>query len=338
MIGVIGYFCEDFFPALERDFEFVPGKLQEISAMPGCPGGSVGNTGGALCMLKVPVRLGTLTSDDAAGSVLRLVVDGYAPSGGAEHVIVPGKASGVTLVLNPPGRDRMFLCCRGVNDLMTASTFPERFYEGLDLLHFGYPSLSLGMAENCGEETAKLFSFCRGRGILTSLDLSLPSEDTPFYAMDWCAFFRKVLPLTDFFCPSIDELRCMLRDDASAPEELAERALSFGCGAILLKMGGRGLLLMTADDPALETRLRKFGAGAWRGLRCHVPPEKIRVVNATGAGDTAIAGFLAAVASGFGGEASAKIASRTAVARIASPLGIRGIPPLEEIVAQSTDK
>jgi len=334
MIGVVGYLCEDFFPELHEAFAFVPGKLQEIAALPGCPGGSVGNTGGALCMLKVPVRLGVMTSDDAVGMVLRSTMESYAPEGGAFHLTIPGKASGSTLVLNPPGQDRMFFCCRGVNDLMTAESYPESFYEGLSLLHFGYPSLSLNMAQNGGEETAKLFTKSRGKGILTSLDLSLPAKDTPFYNMDWMAFFRKVLPLTDFFCPSIDELQCMLRDETSAPEELAKKAIAMGCGAVLLKMGGKGLLVVTSDSESFAAKMAKRGTGAWRNCQCFVPPEKITVINATGAGDTAIAGFLAGVDSGLDAATSAKIASKTAVSRITSPKGIWGIPAFKQIVSQ----
>ena len=59
------------------------------------------------------------------------------------------------------------------------------FLEGLSIFHFGYPPLCRAMALEDGRELKKLFQHCHTRGILISLDLSLPSPGTFSHDLDW---------------------------------------------------------------------------------------------------------------------------------------------------------
>lgn len=83
--------------------------------------------------------------------------------------------------------------------------------------------------------------------------------------------------------------------DAATIRALAEQALALGARVVLLKLGTRGLYLRTAPDLANLGRGRPENLDAWRGRELWAAPFQPRVVASTvGAGDAAIAGFLAA--------------------------------------------
>ncbi len=332
MIGVTGYLCIDLFPDLGKEpFAFVPGGLRETGRVAAAPGGVVGNTGRALCRLGVPARLGGVVGDDLFGDMLRELLR----EDGAGLRTFPGETTGYSIVLSPADSDRMFLVCRGVNDHLAADSYGPDFRRGLKIFHFGYPPLCGRMAANDGAELKRLFRDCRNDGILTSLDLSLPSPGTASYELDWRAFLRNVLPETDLFTPSVDELRFMLKDSAASPEGLAGQALAMGCRAVFLKLGKEGALLCTADTDGAEQAFARFGSRRWRNLAHMVRPRPVKVIGTTGAGDTAIAGLLAGIYSGLGGEAAANLAVRVAEAAITSKDSIWGLPKLAAFEVQS---
>lgn len=337
MIGIVGYLCMDVFPDLGQEpFEYTPGMLREVGSAPGHPGGTVGNTGGALCRLRENVRLGCAIGDDLWGTLIHHELKEIAAQANADvyTITFKGETSGYCLVLNPANQDRMFLVCRGVNDRLNSASFNDRFLEGLNILHFGYPSLCKAMAENYGAETKKLFTRCREKGILTSLDLSLPSPDTWFYTLDWISVLKNILPETDLFCPSIDELRFMLKMQVESPDELIDAALQMGTRAVFLKMGKDGILFRAADSDAAAKVFARFGSKAWRGERHMVEPFPVKVIGTTGAGDASIAGMLCGVVHGFSAEEAVKFASRVASYSISAMDSLSGIPTYEQIMAK----
>jgi len=333
MIGVAGFICVDLTPGIgEGPFVFVPGRLLEVGKMVSSAGGVVGNTGGALCRLGVSSRLIAITGEDSLASMLADVLH---TSLGADAPLelraIKGAGTAYSVVLNPKGQDRMFLTFRGVNDAWNANTLDDAFFQGLTMFHFGYPPLCEGMAKNNGEETLKLYKRCHSKGIVTSLDMTLPSPGTFSWDMDWRAFLENVLPENDIFCPSIDELRFFLKDNTSTPDEMAQELIRMGTKAVLLKMGADGLMVRVADTEDAAKLFAKFGTKSWRGEMTFVPPKPVEVKGTTGAGDTAIAGFLAAIHEGYSAKEAADIASRAAASRISSDLGMNGIPKLAEL-------
>lgn len=68
-------------------------------------------------------------------------------------------------------------------------------------------------------------------------------------------------------------------------EQIAEQSLAYGVGAVLIKCGKKGMYLRTRET---------FGPSeAWRGRSLWQEPYPIKqLISTTGAGDTAIAGFL----------------------------------------------
>ena len=326
MLGICGYLCLDLLPTLgEGQFVFVPGQLRECGAMRASVGGVVGNTGGAVARLRVPAKIRGAVGEDAFGVTIREMMSPLMQNGKLDLFVMKGGATATTVVLNPPGQDRMFLVSTGVNDLIDSSTFDADYRKGLRLLHFGYPPICPAMTRNNGAELRKLYAACAAEGVLTSLDMSLPSPGSFSYTMDWVAYLKNLLPLTNLFCPSIDELRFMLRASESAtPDDLLDQLFALGAQAVFLKMGADGAKIRTADTSDMETR---FPAG-WRNVNHFLPAAKVKVYGTTGAGDSAIAGLLAGLDMGYSAVKAAELGTKTAERVISNPAGTAGLQPL----------
>ena len=95
----------------------------------------------------------------------------------------------------------------------------------------------------------------------------------------------KALPFLDIFVPSLDEARNVT--GVESPERIIARFRTAGApGIVGVKLGKEGCLLSDPAEPA----------------KCfHVPPVPAKkVVDATGAGDSWLAGFICARLRGFG--------------------------------------
>ena len=96
---------------------FVPGRLVEVGDVELATGGSVANTGLALRKYGLDVTLMGMVGRDPFG---RIVVDILEKSGNADGVIVTDKCSTTySIVLAPPGVDRIFLHFPGSDDVFS---------------------------------------------------------------------------------------------------------------------------------------------------------------------------------------------------------------------------
>ena len=93
----------------------------------------------------------------------------------------------------------------------------------------------------------------------------------------------------------------VLAYDATHFRFLAREALSYGVGIVGLKAGTRGMYLATGDEARLRTFGRAKPGPEFARREFWQPAFKVaEVKSATGAGDNAIAGFLAAFLHGMG--------------------------------------
>ncbi len=351
-----GHICLDITPVFPAGKQvdrisslLVPGKLIQMEAADVHTGGSVANTGLALKLLGCNVTLLGKVGDDAFGMMIRNILSRY----GADGLLVdPESSTSYSVVLAVPGMDRIFLHSPGANDTFTGTDIPDDVLKDAALFHFGYPPLMKRTWENDGEELVLLFRRVKEKGIATSLDLAAVDPRSPAGRADWEKILSGVLPWVDFFEPSFEELCWMLDREryerlASAGGDmtdrldmeaealpLADKLVSMGCRIVVIKCGISGMLLRTAGRKTVAgtgTRL-ELSADGWCDQLIFQPSFRADIVrSATGAGDTSIAAFLAAVLSGRDPSSCIALASAEGACCVTAYDALSGLKPLDEL-------
>ncbi len=348
---VAGHICLDIIPALDTRHAdmsslLVPGKLSVVGPAAVSTGGAVSNTGLALHRLGVKTRLVGKVGNDPFGQAVLSILRAAGASLADDIVISDDEATSYAVVINPPGVDRMFLHCPGANDSFSAADVDFSRVAGARMFHFGYPPLMRCMRADDGSELEALLRAARQRGLTVTLDMAGIDPDSDAARTDWERLLKRVLPYVDIFLPSIEETLFMLDREqyyrtTNSPEadaidggllaRVADRLLAAGAAVIVLKLGDHGMYLRTSADIA---RLAAMGACApagqriqtWCGRELLAPCLAVEVQGTTGAGDCAIAGFLA----GFLREQSPEDALTSAVAvgacNVERPDATSGIP------------
>jgi sugar/nucleoside kinase (ribokinase family) len=322
-ILVAGHLCLDLTPALASGAQIVPGQLIEIGELALSLGGCVANTGRTLATLGVPVRLAGAIADDELGNVLRTLLTSEALPA-EELTVIPKAATSYSLVLQVAGSDRTFWHHLGVNAFFDGTALD---LGGIDLLHVGYPPLLPALVEDGGRALVRLFERAGAAGITTSLDMSVVDQRSSMGLVDWDLFLQTVLPHTDIFTPSFDDLASALRIDepisAELTGELAQRCVAYGVAVATISGGADGLLLATAKADRFATGgrvLSRLGP-EWSERRLRRAAQGVEIVATTnGAGDAATAGLLYAVIERMGPDDALQLAVETAAVAISGGL------------------
>ena len=329
-----GHICLDITPIIPETGRarieeiLTPGSLTMVEAGTVALGGQVANTGLALKRFGHSVAALGGIGDDELGLVVQRLLERHAAAGAIRPA--PGAVTSFSVVLAPPGIDRMFLHCPGANDTFGAENIDFDLVRRARLLHFGYPTLMRRMYADRGAELARIMRQTKDCDVTTSLDMSMPDPHSPAGLADWPRILEQTLPWVDLFLPSVEEIAVALeredylarrrRDPAADLVEhytvtdfrrLADRALAMGCGVCVIKAGSRGFYLRSG--PA--ERLARFGGAArceadpWADRELWCPAYRIdRIASATGSGDCAIAGLLAGVLRGLAPERAMRLA------------------------------
>ena len=262
-----------------------PGKLIETGKATISPGGAVSNTGLALKALGEDVVLMARIGDDQFGDTLSGIMAGY---GVKDSMIrAPGEETAYSVVLAIPGIDRIFLHDPGANHTFCSDDVPQAGLEDAAIFHFGYPPLMRTMYRDGGDELVKVMAKAKAAGCITSLDMAMADPESEAGQADWPSILKKVLPLTDIFVPSFEELLFMLdrerydslkaeagKDDITEIldldrdiKPLADKCMAMGTRILLLKCGVPGLYLRTAEKEDLLGIVNMTGMdiGAWGG-------------------------------------------------------------------------
>lgn len=325
-IVVAGHLCLDIIPAFteaktgDRLIEF--GKLLDVGPAAFSIGG-VANTAVDLCRLHQPPGLVALVGQDAWAGLLRERLNAIEPAPRLWLGVRADVPSSYSIVISPPGVDRIFFHCRGVNDVFSAADIPEEALGDARIVHVGYPTLMAGMYRDTGAGLDAVLRRIRAAGCVTSVDPSRPDPESESGRADWAAILERTLPLTDLFHPSFEELLFMLERDTyehmareGGEGEMAHRAthelldrltgrlLDMGCAVVGLKLGDQGLYLRTTSDPDRLPKGEHFDPDRWLGRRLWTPCFASTFVGTTGSGDATIAGLLGAIAAGRTPEAA----------------------------------
>jgi sugar/nucleoside kinase (ribokinase family) len=332
---IAGYFCMDMVPGFQKKQEGIsgflePGKLIEIDGLGFSAGGVVANTGAAMKKFGSKVFLNGLIGEDLLGKIAR---DWFEKLDLSEGIQITNRAgTAFSIVLAPPGIDRIFLESPGCNKIFDIGSVDFEAASQSRLFHFGYPPLLRRFYLNMGAGLQSMFSRIRQMGVVTSMDFSLPDRQSESGKQNWLHIMERVLPYTDIFVPSLEEaLQIMIPDQyekilsaagnsdvvdqvpISLIREIGKRIMDCGVKILLIKAAHRGIYLLTGDiSPLNKERGLNLPESDWnyRELWCNAyPADPAKVKNATGAGDTAVAAFLTAILDGNTAEHALKYAA-----------------------------
>lgn len=349
-----GTLCLDITPVFDPEHPmelsqiFLPGKLRNVGPARMSAGGSISNTGLAFQYFGADVTVMAKAGDDYFGRMIMEIMDGY----GVHNSIKLSRDNDTayTIIMAPPGVDRMFFHCPGASDTFGYEDIDFQVVGEADLFHFGYPTIMKNLYRNPRELIA-IYKKAKELGTLTSLDLSAVSEDSEAAGVDWCSIFRELLPYVDYFVPSVEEL-CFLIDRPRYREwqirargkdvtevidwqedvrPLADTLMDWGAKVVLIKCGTPGMYLRT-NVPGHAIPGHK---GEWEGVELYersYKPE--RFCSATGAGDVSIAAFLTAALRGYSPKRCLQLATAAGACCVTDYDALGGLVPFEELMAR----
>ncbi len=278
------------------------GSLQYLDSITMTTGGNVSNYGIDLVKLGFHVGAITRVGDDGLGQFIR---SRYAHYGirSAGITVDPELQSSATIVSVDGTGERTFLHTRGcLRNFRARDVFAQMgMIKKARILAFGY----LGLLPECEPEMPYMFATVKrqtGVGIL--LDTGGTPESNP-------RLLKAILPHIDYFLPSLDE--AIVLTGVSSPRAIVRVCREAGAvGVVGVKMGSRGCYL------------------SFQGRDEQVPAFKVKhVVDATGAGDAFVAGFLAGILKGFDPFAAARVANAVAASCVTDVGASTAIQPLE---------
>jgi sugar/nucleoside kinase (ribokinase family) len=361
---VTGHVTLDLTPSLEglrghlRDL-LLPGTLVHTGPMTVSNGGTVTNVGMALHRLGIHVGLAGKVGGDELG---RAILSILGRQGLDKGMIVSEKEdTAYALVIAPPGVDRMFLYYPGVNDTFMARDALEAlatFDPAPRIVHFGYPTLMRSMYLDGGKELVKVLSGLRHAGVVVTLDVSQPDPASESGKQDWRDIMAAALPYVDVFMPNIEESLFLLEREQffaigggtaedvfghigpDGVSEVARTILDLGAGVAAVKCGSNGVCVRTGTAEALAPVAQKLGLdlASWKERTLWAEAVVVeRIATATGAGDCAVAGFLAAMSRGEGLETAARIACAVGAQNLSAVDTVSGVRSYEETLEQIAD-
>lgn len=232
--------------------------------------GAAGNVSLAMAALQTEHRLfGAIGDDDAgrwvAADLKRVGLD-------RDLHVRSGEATGISIALEAPGRERAFLTAHGVLSDYTITDVPAAAFEADIVLLTGYFSLP-GLR---GAGTAELLRNAKAAGAQTWFDTGWDPED---WTGEGVREVLELLPLVDVFLPNEPEALALTGEETV---ENAVGALKNHCpGWVVAKRGADGLVAA------------KPGGGL-----LHLNAPAVEPLDTTGAGDSLAAGTIAELARG----------------------------------------
>ena len=255
------------------------------------PAGTAGGTALVAAKLGVRTALASATGDDAAGGLVRAVLDEH----GVDLTLLARLAgvptSTTILAIDSQGRRPNFHAL-GASHRATATEAWLAAAGGAKFLHYagiGAPGLDGGAG-------AELVARAKAAGAVVTCDVISPGRRA-------LETLKQILPHVDYFMPNAGEARAL-----SGRSSLAEAGAFFhdlGAGTCVFKNGAEGSVIVAREG---ETRL---------------PAHDIAVVDTTSCGDSYCAGFIAALDRGRSVVEAGRFAGAVA-ALVAQGLGTLG--------------
>lgn len=350
-----GLLCLDITPVFQKGASkeiqklFVPGKLIEVDQADIHTGGSVANSGLAFQYFGAEVTLMGKIGQDPFGLLVQKIIADYGI--GDDLIVMPDVDTSYTVVISPPGVDRIFLHHSGANNDFGYQDVDFNKIEDADLFHFGYPTIMKRLYQNNALEMIQIFKEVKGKGVLTSLDMAAVDEESEAAKIDWRSILKELVPYVDFFVPSVEEL-CFLLDRKRHSEwmersqgqdvtqvldlekdikPLADQLIEWGAKILLIKCGAPGMYLRTADAESLLSLGAEYAQ--WADLDVFESSYLAEgYCSATGAGDVSLAAFLLAALEGHEPSRCLQLGTAAGACCVASYDALSGLMPFEEMI------
>lgn len=249
--------------------------------------GPAGGTALTLAKLGATVRTAGAIGTDAAGDMLLTLLAKAGVDGSLLLRRDDLQTSASVLPIRPDG-SRPALHVIGANGAYGPDDAPWEAIAAATHLHLGAPEF-MG-----GEAAARILSYARDHGVITSADLLAPGEPG---ILDWIA---PALPFLDFLLPNDEQVLGLT--GATDLADGCRALLKHGVGCVAATAGADGAVVVDADG---ATPVPAFG---------------IAVVDTTGCGDAFSAGFLRGISLGRDPRAAAVLGCSVA-ALVAQGLG-----------------
>lgn len=222
--------------------------------------------------------------DDEPGRVLRAAMD---RAGIEHHLTLDGSASSVAEIFLDASGERAIYFDPAATAELTAEEVRAR--------HAGFVRRGARLTTEVHQvplaAVREALRIAREAGLETTVDLDVPPADA-VPALGDEATLHEVLGLADLLKPSKRAARALLgAGDADALELARGLRKRFGCHAVVVTDGERGAAA---------------SADAFEGI---VPPPRVTVVDATGAGDAFLGGLHAGLHHGLGWEDALRLAN-----------------------------
>lgn len=272
-------------------------------------GGCAANTGIGLAKLGTDVAvLGKVGNDGFADFVIgRLESQGCDCSGIVRH---PEASTSCTFVMVHSDGERSFIHNCGANGRLGPDDVNMEIVKASGILHLAGHNLMPGFD---GEPAGSVLKHAKELGVTTCLDTAWDATG------QWLKLVEPSLPHVDIALPSYEEAREITGKDE--PRDVAQVLLDYGIKTVGLKMGIDGCYIRTAA-----------------GEEVRLPIYEVETVDATGAGDAFVAGFLRGVLEGWDIERTGRLASAVGAlccTGIGTTQGIRGWEETLEFVEKA---
>lgn len=220
-------------------------------------------------------------------------------------VVKDGINTSASLVLVASTGERTFLHCFGSNADLSYEDVNFDIIKNSKILFIGGTNL---MPKFDGIPCSKVVKKAKEMGVYTALDTAWDASGR------WMEIVEPSLPYLDLFIPSYDEARMIAGKDE--PEEIADVFLSKGVKLAVIKLGKEGCFIKSKD-----------------GEKSTIPTySDIKAVDATGAGDSFVAGFLTGVLQGWDLYKCGKFANAVGTHCVMEVGATTGIKKMEDIL------
>ena len=277
------------------------GKLALFDELEIHTGGCANNTAIALTRLGIPTGAMGKVGTDAFGDLILqgLVANGVNTAGMQQD---PSSSTSFTFVAVASDGERTFYHYIGANGELCEADLDWEIIKRAKILHIAG---ALVLPRLDGAPMANVLQKAKTLKITTSLDTAYDATGK------WMETLEPCLPYVDMFMPSIVEAQQLT--GLSEYREITQFLRStYGIHTIVIKMGENGSYASTPEAEYLA------------------PAYPVDTVDATGAGDAYVAGFLAGTLMGWDLKATAELASATGAACVTAMGTTAGIQNLEE--------